>query len=162
MLKKNHEPKALLVDQLSQKLHDCQSFLIYEYAGFTAKEVSKLRNDLVKANCQMKVYKNNILNRSLKQTNIYATANLNGPNALVIGTDNIEPLKAIAKMQKTHSFIKLKVAYVDGNLIIGEQLKEFANLATKKDLYAMFCQCLQSPLRKLMHVIKSVGETKTA
>ncbi|MDQ0514065.1 ribosomal protein L10 [Mycoplasmoides fastidiosum] len=160
MSKKIHDYKASLVNELADKLKSCQSFLIYEYAGFTAKEASKLRDDLIAAECQMTVYKNNIMNRALKQSGIYSEASFTGPNALVLGGENIEPLKAIAKMAKTHKFIKLKAALVDGNLMLADQLTDFVNLPTKKDLYAMLCQCLQAPLRKFMHVVKAVGEAK--
>lgn len=160
MVKKIHAHKAILVDSLCQKLNQYQSFLIYEYAGFTAKESTQLRADLFKASCQMVVYKNNILNRALKQSGIYLDAKFTGPNAIVLANEDIEPLKVIAKLKNTHKFIVLKAAYVDKNLMLADQLENFATLPTKKDLYAMFCQCLQSPLRKLMHVVKAVGETK--
>lgn len=162
MSKKIYEQKNLLVQDLSAKLKTCQSFLIYEYAGFTAKESTAVRAELKKAGFEMKVYQNNILNRALIESGIIADADFRGPNALVVGGEEIEPLKNIAKLAKTKTFIQLKAAYVDANVIMGDGLKNFATLPTKKDLYAMICQCLQSPLRKFMNVVKQVGETKAS
>lgn len=160
MSKKKYEQKNLQVQELSAKLQASQSFLIYEYAGFSAKESTQLRADLKKAGFEMKVYQNNILNRALVDSGIISDAAFCGPNALVMGGDEIEPLKNIAKLAKTKSFIKLKAALVDANVIMGVGLDNFATLPTKKDLYAMICQCLQSPLRKFMHVVKQIGESQ--
>lgn len=160
MVKKIHEQKAQLVDALCSRLNQYESFLIYEYAGFSAKELTRLRADLSKAACKMVVYKNNILNRALRQSGICADAEFAGPNTIVFAHEDFEPLKAIAKMTKTHKFIVLKAAYVDKNLMLAGQLDNFATLPSKKDLYAMFCQCLHAPLRKFLHVLKAVGEKK--
>lgn len=161
-LKPIHQQKQTAVDQLAAKLAAAPSFLIYEYAGFSARELTQLRADLTQANCEMRVYQNNILNRALIASKLYHDAELVGPNALVLGTDDLEPLKNIAKLAKEKSFIKLKAAYVDGNLMVGASLANFATLATRKDLYVMICQCLHSPLRSLMQVIKATAAAQSS
>lgn len=160
MSKHIHDQKAQAVTTLTTALKAAPMFLIYEYAGLTAKEATVLRASLKRSGCEMTVYQNNILNRSLRQSGIMENANFKGPNALVLGSDDIEPLKGIAKLAKDKPFIKLKAALIENNLMLGAELDNFASLSSRKDLYAMFCQCLQSPIRKLMFAIQAVADKK--
>lgn len=160
MFKPIHAQKAQAVDQLALMLKTAQSFLIYEYFGLTAKELTNLRAKLRLAGCRLTVYQNNILNRAMIQSGIIPEANFRGPNALVLGGEDISPLKDIAKMAKDKPLIKLKAALVEQNLILGKELTHFANLATRNDLYAMIARCLQSPLQKLMLMLQKIAQSK--
>jgi len=153
--------KVVQVEELSKKIKDAKSFLVFEYLGLNAIQSSELRQKLFKGQAQMIVIKNNILNRALKVLNNPSIPESTGPCAIIISNgDEIIPFKEVYDLSKENDFIKYKFGVLDGSLVDKNKLATIATLPGKDGLLSMLCSVLLAPLRNFMYGLKAVGEGK--
>ena len=62
--------KQCVIDEVSEKVKNSSSLVIFEYQGLTVKETDELRKLLKNADSEFKVYKNTLVNRALKSMDI--------------------------------------------------------------------------------------------
>ncbi|MDR0985530.1 MAG: 50S ribosomal protein L10 [Mycoplasmataceae bacterium] len=160
-MKKIHEKKEIASKDLAKELSEAKSFIIFEYLGLTAKELTTLRKNLHKANAKMYVAKNNIFNRAFNSAKIEGISELTGPNAILISKgDEVAPFKEINEIVKTHKFVKYKDGLLESNHITPNKLASIANIPGREGLLSMLLSCLQASIRNLACGIKAVGESK--
>ena len=83
------------VKALAEKFKDAKLVLLTDYRGITVEDVTSLRNTLRNTNSEYKVIKNNIVKRALNANGEAGLdAALEGPTAVVIAEEYVEPLKA--------------------------------------------------------------------
>lgn len=162
-MKKIIQYKDNLSSEISEKIKSSKSFIIFEYSGLDATEMTTLRKTLFKTNGQVMVLKNNILNRALEKANIKDFGDLVGPNAIAWGTeDEMAPLKEIYNLSKTHDFLKIKGAYLENTFLDEAKTKSIASLPGRDGLYSMFLSCLTAPIRGVLYALKAVEEQKAS
>lgn len=160
-MKKIIEYKDNFSSEISEKIKSAKSFIIFEYSGLDAKEMTTLRKTLFKTNSHIMVLKNNILQRALEKANINDFGDLVGPNAIAWGDeDEIAPLKEIFNLTKDHDFLKIKGAYLENKFLDVEKTKSIASLPGRDGLYSMFLSCLTSPIRSVLYALKAIEEKK--
>ena len=89
------ESKKNVVSEISDKLKNSESIILFKYAQSTVSDMEELRKELKKIDSEVKVYKNTLVKRALDDMNIDLSSYLEGPNAIVFGKDLLEPIKAI-------------------------------------------------------------------
>ena len=72
--------KDKLTNEVSEKLQNSKSFIIFKYSGLTAQEITELRKKLLPSGSKVAIYKNNILQRALEKAKIKGFETLKGPN----------------------------------------------------------------------------------
>ena len=92
--------KKEIVAEISEKVKNSESVILFQYQGLTVADLSALRNKLREANAEVKVYKNTLLKRALDELNLSLDGFLEGPNAILFGKDLLEPIKVIADFAK--------------------------------------------------------------
>lgn len=153
--------KENLVSEISKEISSAKSFIIFEYSGLTAEEMTVLRKKLLANKAKVKILKNNILNRALAKSNIKDFGDLVGPNAIAIGNeDEIAPLKEVFELTKENTFIKIKGSYLENQFLDAEKTKAVASLPSREGMYSMFLSCLTSPIRGFLYALKAVADTK--
>lgn len=149
------------VAELSQKISDSSSVVVVEYRGLTVSEITELRNNLRKEGVDMKVFKNTIAQRTVKQLGFEALEPaLKGPNALVFGTDQVAPARVLAEFAKTHDKLVLKSGIVDGAVVDEATIKTLSSLPNKEGMLAKFASTLNAPVIKFALAVKAVAESK--
>ena len=149
------------VAELSQKISDSSSVVVVEYRGLTVAEITELRNNLRKEGVDMKVFKNTIAQRTVKQLGFEALEQaLKGPNALVFGTDQVAPARVLAEFAKTHDKLVLKSGIVDGAVVDEATIKTLSSLPNKEGMLAKFASTLNAPVIKFALAVKAVAESK--
>ena len=149
------------VAELSQKISDSSSVVVVEYRGLTVAEITDLRNNLRKEGVDMKVFKNTIAQRTVKQLGFEALEPaLKGPNALVFGTDQVAPARVLAEFAKTHDKLVLKSGIVDGAVVDEATIKTLSSLPNKEGMLAKFASTLNAPVIKFALAVKAVAESK--
>ncbi|WP_019893593.1 50S ribosomal protein L10 [Allobaculum stercoricanis] len=149
------------VAELSQKISDSSSVVVVEYRGLTVAEITELRNNLRKEGVDMKVFKNTIAQRTVKQLGFEALEPaLKGPNALVFGTDQVAPARVLAEFAKTHDKLVLKSGIVDGAVVDEATIKTLSSLPNKEGMLAKFASTLNAPVIKFALAVKAVAESK--
>ena len=149
------------VAELSQKISDSSSVVVVEYRCLTVAEITELRNNLRKEGVDMKVFKNTIAQRTVKQLGFEALEPaLKGPNALVFGTDQVAPARVLAEFAKTHDKLVLKSGIVDGAVVDEATIKTLSSLPNKEGMLAKFASTLNAPVIKFALAVKAVAESK--
>lgn len=60
----NIQAKAAQVEEISKKIANAQSVIVFDYRGLNAEEVTNLRSDMRKAGVEYVVLKNHIVSRA--------------------------------------------------------------------------------------------------
>ena len=75
--------------------------------------------------------------RAFKDLNIDLGDALNGPSALVYGTDQVAPVKTLTEFAKDHPALELKIGVIDGEIADKAKLAEYASLPSRDGLLTM-------------------------
>lgn len=141
--------KQKTVEEIVSKIKESASTVLFEYQGLTVVETMALRRKLKEIGSDYKVYKNTLVRRAMDSLNIDMDSYLNGPKAVVFGTDAIAPIKALAEFSKEHPALVLKVGYVDGNVTDEATLKQLAAIPGRTELLTMFAAGLMEHVKNV-------------
>lgn len=130
--------KAEVVEEITNKVKESASTVLFEYQGLTVTETMELRRKLRESGSDYKVYKNTLVKRAMDKLNIDMGDELNGPKAVAFGTDAIAPIKTLGDFAKDHPALVIKIGYVDGNVTDEATLKQLATIPSRDQLLTMF------------------------
>lgn len=151
--------KIQLVQELSSEISASKSAVVVNVIGLTVAEVSELRTNLYNAGCRLKVIKNNIIRRAVKDAGYEMSDEvLVGPNAIAFSTDTQVAAKVLNDFAKNNELVEIKAGIIDGQVFNGQEVKALAQLPNKEGMIAMLLSVLQAPIRNLACVVKAVSE----
>lgn len=130
--------KAEVVEEITNKVKESASTVLFEYQGLTVTETMELRRKLRESGSDYKVYKNTLVKRAMDSLNIDMGEELNGPKAVAFGTDAIAPIKTLGDFAKDHPALVIKIGYVDGNVTDQKTLAQLATIPSRDQLLTMF------------------------
>lgn len=170
-MRKAHAIKAKKVEEIKAKIGESVAVFLTDYQGVKVKEITDLRHRLRKIGSEYRVIKNNLLFRSVQDSQISGLEKyLTGQTAVAFAsTDAVASVKIFLDFIKEYKKLTLK-AGVLGNKIIGEaEIKDLATLPPKEFLVAQVIGGIKSPLtglmgvlsgtmRGLVTVLKAIGE----
>ena len=136
------EKKQVVIDEITNNVKESSSFIFLENNGLTVDETMELRRKLKESDSELKVYKNTLVARALKDLDIDLADELNGPKVVAFGKDIIEPIKAVNDFIKTHDKLVMKVGIVDGKITGWDELKKLATIPSREGLLTMFASGL--------------------
>jgi len=136
------ERKQTIIDEIANNVKESSSFIFLENNGLTVAETMELRRKLKESNSELKIYKNTLVARALRDLNIDLESELNGPKVVAFGKDIIEPIKAVAEFSKKHENLVMKVGIVDGKVTELDELKKLATIPSREGLLTMFASGL--------------------
>lgn len=145
------------VEELGEKIKKAQSFILADYRGINVEEVTRLRNDLRKADIEYKVVKNTLTRFAAKSNGLEdLLPHLEGPTAIAISyTDIVAPAKILNEYSKKNENFKLKAGYVEGKVIDSNGIKMLANIPSKEVLVSKALGSLKSPLAGMVNVLNA-------
>jgi large subunit ribosomal protein L10 len=136
--------KQEVIDEIVNKVKESSSVVFFEYSGLTVHELSELRRKLRNIDSDLKIYKNTLAKRALDTLNFDMNGELQGPKAVVFGTDSIAPIKVLAEYAKKYPALELKIGIIDGKVTDQGMLNTLAVLPSKEESLTMFaCGLLQ-------------------
>ena len=130
------EKKQEIINEISSKVKESASIVLFEYQGLTVSETNELRRKLKESGSDFKVYKNTLTTRALNDLKIDLGV-LEGPKAIAFGTDAVAPIKVLSDYAKNHPALELKVGYVDGSVADTAMLKSLAAIPSRDGLLTM-------------------------
>ena len=131
------DTKKAIVSEISDKLKNSESVILFEYQGLTVSEVSELRKKLRDAQGEVRVYKNTLLKRALDEINIDMNEFLEGPNAILFGSSLLEPIKIISEYAKDHDKLDIRVGIISGDVASLDVIKDYASIPSREGLLTM-------------------------
>ncbi|HEU4758370.1 MAG TPA: 50S ribosomal protein L10 [Dehalococcoidia bacterium] len=143
------QKKIESVAQLRDRLQRASLVAGADYRGLTVKEMDQLRKRLRAAGLDVKVVKNTLLRLAAGETGQAEVMRLvEGPTALAFSYgDIIDAARALAEYaQAAPPGFTLRGAYLDGQVVSPEDLRELVRLPGKPVMIAQFLGHLQSPL----------------
>lgn len=143
------DQKESIVNEISEKMKESSTYVLFEYRGLTVTETNELRRKLRESDSDFKVYKNTLTKRALDALNINIDEHLNGPKAIAFGKDAIAPIKILSDFAKQHKALELKVGVVDGEVADQAMLNELASIPSREGLLTMLAGGLIGVVRDL-------------
>ena len=143
------EEKKTIVSEITDKLKNSESVILFEYQGLTVSEVSELRRKLKDATGEVRVYKNTLLKRALTDLNIDLDGFLEGPNAIVFGESLLEPIKVVYDYAKNHDKMNIRVGIINGKKAELSELSEYASIPSYEGLLTQLAAGMMEHVRNL-------------
>lgn len=141
--------KQETVNEITNKVKESSSTVLFEYHGLTVNETMELRRKLKESGSEYKVYKNTLVKRALDSLNIDLDSELNGPKAIAFGTDAVAPIKVLSDFAKDHPALVMKMGYVDGQIADTNMLKQLASIPSREGLLTMLASGLMGVVKDL-------------
>jgi large subunit ribosomal protein L10 len=152
------EEKRDIVNELSEKLKDNQTFYIADASGLTVAQVNTFRRMCFEKGVEYKVYKNTLVKKALESIDADVSAfdeALKGFSGIMFAGEAANvPAKVIKEYRdKGHSESHpvLKAASIDFDVYLGDdKLAELAKLKSKNELIGEVIGLLQSPVNNVV------------
>lgn len=158
------EDKIIAIENIAKTIQEYSCFYLTETAGLDAEKTTALRRACNKADIKLMVVKNTLLHKALESlegdyTELYGA--LHGSTSLMLANVGNAPaklLKEIRKADKDAVLPRLKAAYVEETIYMGEdQLDALCAIKSKNELIADVVALLQSPAKNVISAITSGG-----
>ena len=154
------EKKSQEVEQISERFSRAKAAFLVDFKGLNVEKVTKLRMILQPINSEMRVVKNTLALRALKQHEKYDGAlkdHFTGNNAVVFAYEDVSaPAKALALFSKDNEALVLKFGAMDGKALNEAQIKYLATLPGKPELRAKLLGTFQGPAQKFVSTLNEV------
>jgi large subunit ribosomal protein L10 len=153
------EQKTAVVENLSGAFRKATIAIVSEYRGMSVAETTEMRRKLRAVRGELKVAKNTLIRRALKDTG-YASLEdkLGGPVGLIISTeDPVELAKTVVGFKDLGEKFKLRGGVVDGAPVTVEQIQALATLPPKEVIFAQLLGLLNAPATQLVRLLNEPG-----
>lgn len=130
--------KREVVSEITDKIKNSASVIVFTYQGLTVADMASLRQELKKSNSEVKVYKNTLAKRAFTDADIQNEEFWAGPNAILFGGDLLEPIKVISKFAKDNKAVEIKTGYADGKILSLDEINAYATIPSREGLLTMF------------------------
>lgn len=150
--------KKETVKEITDKIKNSQSVILFNYKESTVADLQGLRRELKKVNSEVKVYKNTLVKIALDGMNVDLSEFLEGQNAIVFGKDLLEPIKAIDSFAKEHDNVKIITGMVNGEVVSLDQINDYASIPSMEGLLTMFAGGLIEHVKNLSIALNLYAE----
>ena len=152
------EGKKKIVSEIIDKIKNSESVILFQYQGLTVSELTELRTKLKAANADIKVYKNTLLKLACDELKIDIDSFLEGPNAILFGTDLLEPIKVISEYAKKHNKLDIRVGVLSGKVSEKNVIAEYASIPSREGLLTMLASGMIQYVRDLSIALNLYAE----
>ena len=152
------EEKKQIVSEIVGKIQNSESVILFQYQGLSVAELTELRTKLKEVNAEVKVYKNTLLKLACDELNIDINEFLEGPNAILFGTDLLEPIKIISNYAKDHDKLDIRVGVLSGSVSDKDVIREYASIPSREGLLTMLASGMIQYVRDLSIALNLYAE----
>lgn len=149
--------KNFIIDEIKSRVDQTPYVLLTDYTGMQVPQFNELRNRLSGAKAELRVVKNTLLRRALKDSNLPDLESyLHGQSAVVLGESDVSAAAKVlknfaAEFQKP----KIKVGILDKAVLDTAQIMALADLPSKEVLQAKLLGLLLAPASTLVRLINT-------
>jgi large subunit ribosomal protein L10 len=155
------DAKKEVVSEIKEKVDKSSSIIFFDYRGLTVAETMELRNKLKASNTDVKIYKNTLVKRALDTLGLNLGNVLEGPSAISLSTDVIEPIKVLTDYAREHKALEIKGGIIDGNVSSIEELAELATIPSREGLLTMLAGGMIGIAKDLSICLQLYSEQKS-
>ncbi|HCH73980.1 MAG TPA: 50S ribosomal protein L10 [Clostridiales bacterium] len=154
----SQEARKELAQVIKEKFANAKSVVFVKSNGLTVAQDTELRNEFRKNNVDYRVYKNTLIRYALHDLGIECfDDDLNGPTSVAFGADETAASKVVMEAAKKYDDkFTVKSAYVEGNKVDVNGVKELAAMPSKEELVAKMLGSLQAPITNFVGVLSAI------
>ena len=154
----NIQAKAAQVEEISKKIANAQSVIVFDYRGLNAEEVTNLRSDMRKAGVEYVVLKNHIVSHAAGIDDSFHTM-LKGPNAFAFGhEDPVAPAKVLKDAIKKYKKCEIMGGIINGTVSDAAAVNTLADLPSREVLLSRMLGSMMSPISGLAIVLDQIAK----
>lgn len=151
----NKQEKTQEIERILGLLNANTKIYLADCSSLTVEKVGQLRRSCFDKKVTMQVVKNTLLAKALERANDSKLAELipalKGETALIFAEVSNAPAKIIKDFRKGGDKPKLKAAYVEDMIFIGDdKLEALAGLKSKNELIGDIIGLLQAPIQRVI------------
>jgi len=156
----NKVEKTALIEELAVKFEGSKFFYVTDFSTLTVAQTNDFRRKCHENNIEMRVLKNTLVRKALERVSETAYEelyeDLRGPSAILFSDSGKTPAVVLKEYRgKDGEKPALKVAYIDQDIIRGDDQLEFlTKLKSKEDLLGEVLTLLQSPAKNLVAALQ--------
>lgn len=149
------QDKIFEVQNLAAKIKDAKTVALVDYRGISASQATELRHKVRESGGDIQVVKNRLFLRALRENSYRVPEKeLEGPTLVIFANqDEISPLKTLVDFTKGAEILRLKIGFMAGRILSGEELKRFATLPGKEQLQAQLVGMLAGQPSRLVYAL---------
>ena len=153
------EQKTALVGEITEGLGRASIALVSEYRGMTAGEATEVRRRLRAVRGELRVAKNTLIRRAIKDTAFTALDDkLGGPVGLILSfADPVELAKTVTGMRELGDKFKLRGGVLDGKPLTGEEIQALAALPPREVVLAQLLGLIMAPATRVVRLLNEPG-----
>jgi large subunit ribosomal protein L10 len=157
--------KIEAVADLKERLEKSPNFILVSYSGLSVKSMEDLRAKLrdTKTSTSMKVIKNNLFLRAIKESKLHSDKNITmgkdyfGPMAAIFSDDSLPSIAKICKdFKKDNQSFDFKAGYFSGEVLDAKGVESIAGLPSREELLAIIARGINTPATKIATGINQV------
>jgi large subunit ribosomal protein L10 len=158
------QQKREIVAQYVEWLERSGAFVVTEYTGLDMKAIDALRTKIREAGGEFHVVKNTLVKLALKDADIaFDDEHFLGSTAIGFAFEDPPALaKAISEFSKESEFVKIKVGYLDKQMMSAADVKALADLPPLPVMRATLLSTLLAPASQLVRTLAEPGRQVAA
>jgi large subunit ribosomal protein L10 len=148
--------KQKTLEQLKEKVDRQKAIAFANISGLKVKDLTKLRREMKKRDCELKVAKKTLINLALKEKKIGVDLKkMEGEIALGFGyKDEISPFKTFYDFAKDCEGLEILGGLIGEDYLEKERVMELAKIPTREELLAKLVGSLLSPVSGFINVLQ--------
>jgi large subunit ribosomal protein L10 len=153
------EQKTALVAEIAEGLGRASIAMVSEYRGITAGEATEVRRKLRAVRGELRVAKNTLIRRAIKDTAFSQLDDqLGGPVGLILSfADPVELAKTVTGMRELGEKFKVRGGVLDGKPLTGEEIQALAALPPREVILAQLLGLLMAPATQVVRLLNEPG-----
>ena len=158
------EQKREVVAQYGEWLERSEAFVLAEYTGMNMKSMDELRAKVREAGGEFHVVKNTLAKLALKEADIdFQDEHFLSSTAIGFAFEDPPALaKAITDFAQESDFIKVKVGYLDKQMMSAVEVKALADLPPLPVMQATLLSTILAPASQLVRTLAEPGRQVAA
>ena len=173
---KTKDQKQKIIETLAEKFREQKSTVFADFSGCDSKFLFKLRDELQKSNCFLKIVKKTLLKKTLENLGMKNISEkidqIKVQLALIFGfEEEIIPAKICYQSSQENENLKILGGIFDNEFVDKEKVIELAQLPSRNELLARLVGSLRSPIsgfvntlrnniKGLIYALSAIKETK--
>ena len=142
----NRQEKADMIKEISEIIAGTEGLVIAEYRGLTVDAATKLRKEARENGVQLRVLKNTLARRAVKDTPFEGLSDqFVGPLLYGFSADPVAPAKVMANFAKTNP-----------QLVIKAGVEKLATMPSRDELLAKLMATMNEPVAKFVRTLNEV------
>lgn len=151
--------RTTIIENLEKEFKEAGGIYVADNNRISVEKITQLRVNFRNAGVKYVVVKNTLAQNAAKRIGAEGIVPfLKGPTGVaIVGKESTVPAKIIRDFQKENkSLLELKVAFVDGTVLTGEDALRLADIPSREVLLSQLLGCLQAPMGKFVGSLSGV------